>query len=129
MRVQTIDIADTTMVVISKEDFDHLMERAGVLPPLPAKTANGGYPAREAMTALMARDIVSRRIRAGWTQRDLADRAGLRPEQISRIESGKNRPTNETVTRIEAAFAASRRRQVPIARATSALACSTISPR
>lgn len=106
MKVQTIDVADTTMVVISKEDFDHLMEKAGVLPPLPAKTASGGYPAREAMTALLARDIVSRRIRAGWTQRELAERAGLRAEQISRIESGKNRPTNETVTRVEAAFAA-----------------------
>ena len=109
MRIQTLQVDDKTMVVLSKDDFDVLMEKAGVLPPLPAKTENGGYPAREAMAALIAREIVSRRIKAGWTQRDLAERAGLRAEQVSRLESGKHRPTNETVTRLEAAFAGASR--------------------
>jgi DNA-binding XRE family transcriptional regulator len=104
VKIQTIEINDKTMVVLSKDDFDALMEKAGVLPALPARTTNGGYPAREAMAAVTAREIVSRRIRAGWTQRDLAARAGLRAEQISRIESGKHSPTNETLTRLETAF-------------------------
>jgi DNA-binding XRE family transcriptional regulator len=105
MKVQTIEIADKTMVVLSKEDFDALMEKAGVLPPMPARSKHGGFPAREAMNVMIARDIVKQRIKAGLTQRDLAARSGLRPEQISRIEAGKHRPTRETLTRIQAALA------------------------
>jgi len=104
MKMQTVEIDNKELVLMTREAFDELMEKAGVLPPLPAKSARGGYPARETAMAVIAREVVTRRIRAGWTQRELAKKAGLRAEQISRLESGKHRPTNETITRIEAAF-------------------------
>lgn len=106
MKVQTIQVDDKTLVVLQKQDFDALMEKAGVLPALPKKTKRGGYPARQTMAAVISREIVTRRIRAGWTQRELAKRAGLSAEQISRIESGKHRPTTESLTRIEEALKA-----------------------
>lgn len=104
MKIQTLELDNKELVVLTREAFDELMEKAGVLPPMPAKSSRGGYPARETAMAVIAREIVTRRIRAGWTQRELAKQSGLRAEQISRLESGKHRPTNETITRIDSAL-------------------------
>ena len=42
----------------------------------------------------------------GWTQTDLADRAGLSKGQIYRIETGKSETTAETITKIAEALEA-----------------------
>lgn len=82
------------------------LERGGPLPPLPAADANGNYPAIAYGRTLLARRIVAPRNRAGWTQVELARRAGVRKETIHRIEAGKNNPDESTFTKIEKAFAA-----------------------
>src|ERR1035437_955754 len=99
MRIQTLQVDDKTMVVLSKEDFDGLMEKAGVLPPMPAKTQSGNYPATETCNAIIAKKIVTRRIRAGMTQVELARKSGVRFETISRLESDKQVPRRETIMR------------------------------
>jgi predicted transcriptional regulator len=80
------------------------MERAGVLPPLSSSDADGNRPALETCNIIIARKFVSRRIKAGLTQKELARRAGVRLETICRVGGGKQRPSRETILRIDAAL-------------------------
>jgi DNA-binding XRE family transcriptional regulator len=79
-------------------------ERADTLPALPPPDADGNYPAAEALDVLLARQIIRRRQAAGWTQAELARRAGVRQETVSRIESGKHAPTVATVDKLDRAL-------------------------
>lgn len=54
--------------------------------------------------AAIARKLISRRIKAGLTQKALAKKAGVRLETICRLEGGKHSPTRETIARIDAAL-------------------------
>ena len=65
---------------------------------------DGNYPAREYMLASIARDIIRHRRRVGLTQVELARRAGIRPETLCRVESGKYSPTIGTVEKIDRAL-------------------------
>jgi len=105
MTVQTISIANDELVVLSRKDFDRLMEKAGVLPARPKADAHGNVPARAAINVSIARDLISDRIRRGWTQTELARRSGVRLETISRIEAGKHVPRRETVVKLDRALA------------------------
>src|SRR2546428_113208 len=53
-------------------------------PALPAPDADGNYPAEQTLGAILARQIVRRRQAADWTQVELAERAGVRRETITR---------------------------------------------
>jgi ribosome-binding protein aMBF1 (putative translation factor) len=103
--LQTISIANDELVVLSRKDFDELMEKAGMLPPYPPGDANGNIDARKAIDASIARDLITDRIRRGWTQTELARRSGVRLETISRIESGKHIPRQETLIKLDRALA------------------------
>ena len=104
MTVRTISIANDELVVLSRRDFDRLLEKAGMLPARPRRDAHGNVPARTAIDVSIARDLVNDRIRHGWTQTELARRSGIRLETISRIESGKHVPRRETLLKIERAL-------------------------
>jgi transcriptional regulator with XRE-family HTH domain len=56
------------------------------------------------MRAVLARDIVSDRERVGWTQAELARRAGIRVETLNRIETGKHTPSVDSIEKIDAAL-------------------------
>jgi ribosome-binding protein aMBF1 (putative translation factor) len=77
---------------------------ADVIPKLPQPDADGNYPAAEALDVLVARHIIRRRHAVGWTQIELARRAGVRQETVSRIESGKHTPNVATVDRLDRAL-------------------------
>jgi DNA-binding XRE family transcriptional regulator len=106
---QILELAGKQFVVIERKEFErltgHPINSALLLPPLPAPDANGNYPAIAYGRALLARRIVAARNRAGWTQTELARRAGVRKETIHRIEAGKNNPDESTFNKIEKAFA------------------------
>lgn len=104
MPIQTIPAVNDELVVIRRRDFEALMEKAGVLPKLPPADKHGNRDALAFADAVIAREIVSRRIKVGWTQKELAKRSGVRMETISRVEGGRNCPTQETIERIDAAF-------------------------
>jgi ribosome-binding protein aMBF1 (putative translation factor) len=104
MTLQTISIANDELVVLSRKDFDRLMEKAGMLPSRPRPDARGNVDARAAIDVSIARDLVTDRIRRGWTQTELARRAGVRLETISRIESGKHIPRQETLLKLDRAL-------------------------
>ena len=104
MTLQTISIANDELVVLSRKDFDRLMEKAGVLPARPRGDAHGNVPARAAIDVSIARDLVTDRIRRGWTQTELARRSGVRLETVRRIESGKHAPREETLLKLDHAL-------------------------
>lgn len=106
MPLQTISIANDELVVLSRKDFDSLMEKAGMLPARPRRNARGNVPARSAIDISIARDLVNDRIRHGWTQTELARRAGVRLETISRIEAGLHIPRQETLLKLDRALSA-----------------------
>jgi DNA-binding XRE family transcriptional regulator len=74
------------------------------LPARPRRDAHGNVPARAAIDASIARELVMDRIRHGWTQTELARRSGVRLETISRIESGKHVPRQETLLILDRAL-------------------------
>lgn len=88
-------------MIMSRSNFDHLMEKAGVMPRLPKAAKDGSVPAGEFAMADIAREVVRRRIAAGMTQQELAKKIGVRPETISRLESAKHLPRIETMERID----------------------------
>jgi ribosome-binding protein aMBF1 (putative translation factor) len=110
--LQTISIANDELVVLSRKDFNRLMEKAGMLPARPRRDAHGNVPARAAIDVSIARDLVTDRIRRGWTQTELARRSGVRLETISRIESGKHVPRQETLLKLERALSAKRQQNM-----------------
>ncbi len=68
------------------------------------KTKSGRRPAAAFILASIAREIVADRKSAGLTQQELAKRAGIRQETLSRIESGKHLPTMKTLKKIDRAL-------------------------
>ena len=74
------------------------------LPPLPLADEQGHYPAIATARAIIARQLIRDRKAAGWTQAQLAARAGVRQETISRIETGKHSPGLKTMAKIDRAL-------------------------
>jgi DNA-binding XRE family transcriptional regulator len=77
----------------------------GELADMPEPDAEGHYPAAETLRAIVARQIAERRHKANLSQAELAEKAGVRPETVSRLESGKHAPTVRTVEKIDRALA------------------------
>ncbi len=101
MAVRMIKIDGKELVIMSRSDFDSLMEKTGVMPRLPKPAKDGSVPALQFAAADIAREVIRRRIAAGMTQQELAKRVGVRPETISRLESAKHLPRIETIERID----------------------------
>ena len=106
---QNITLDDKRYVVISHEEYDRLT-RAARLPPLPEPNAEGNYPAIEYGRASLARSFILRREALGWSQAELARRAGVRAETICRLETGKVTPALGTVDKLDSALQAAERR-------------------
>ncbi|MEX2672457.1 MAG: helix-turn-helix transcriptional regulator [Phycisphaeraceae bacterium] len=88
--------------VIPMEEYRRLT--GANLPSLPQPNAQGTRPAREAIRTTLARSVITKRLAAGLTQKELAQRAGISAETLSRIESAKHRPQAATLERIAAAL-------------------------
>jgi DNA-binding XRE family transcriptional regulator len=104
--VQTVVLNGERFVILPEAEFQRMTG-------LPAGGAKGNRPAVSAMRAVLARDIIRDRQRVGWSQAELARRAGIRVETLNRIETGKHTPSVSTIDKIDAALRAaakSRRR-------------------
>lgn len=95
----TLNIGGVEYVVVPRSEYEARM------PELPAKDRRGERPAKAAIQAVIARSLIRRRTEAGLEQKQLAALAGVRPETISRIESGRYRPQRATMERLERAMA------------------------
>ena len=78
--------------------------RDETLPDYPPADAQGNRPAVAYARVSIARKIIEARRAAGLSQEQLARRAGVRQETISRLESGKHSPTIRTVDKIDRAL-------------------------
>jgi ribosome-binding protein aMBF1 (putative translation factor) len=108
MVAQTVEIAGKRLVILEESDYLRLRSRGRMapaegrkLPPLPPRSASGRRPAAAYILASIAREIVADRKAAGLSQQELATRAGIRQETLSRIESGKHTPTLKTLKKID----------------------------
>jgi ribosome-binding protein aMBF1 (putative translation factor) len=103
------------MVLLTEGSFDELVRKADLWEPaLPSPDAQGNYPADEAMAVSLARDILRHRRRLGLSQVELARRAGIRPETLSRIEQGRNKRSVPTIAKIERALKEAERRNTSL---------------
>ncbi len=106
MAAQTIVVDGKPYVLLPRNEYDQLttLAKAANLPPLPAADENGHYPAVDYARASLARKIIRDRVAAGLSQRQLAERAGVRVETVCRIETGKHTPSVPTVDKIDRAL-------------------------
>ncbi|HUY36216.1 MAG TPA: helix-turn-helix transcriptional regulator [Pirellulales bacterium] len=103
--VQTLTLAGERFVVLPEAEFLRLTgERP--MPELPPLNERGNYPAREATRVIMACDIIRSRRALGWSQAELARRAGVRPETLNRIEQVKRSPSLGTFEKVNRALEA-----------------------
>lgn len=102
--IQTLLLDGRRYVVLPEDEYHRLVGE------LPAADAGGTRPAVETMRALLGRDILRDRLRVGLSQAELARKAGVRPETLSRIEEGRQTPGVATVEKIERVLAAAKRR-------------------
>ena len=103
MITQTIQLDGKAYVVIERDVYERLATLAK-MPPVPEPDADGNYPAVEYARASLARSIIQDRIEAGLSQRELAERAGIRPETLCRIETGRHTASVPTIEKIDRAL-------------------------
>ena len=101
--METVTLAGRRYVIVPEDEFLRMRgELSG--PPLPEPDERGYYPAVATGRAILARKILRRRRAVGLTQADLARAAGIRPETLSRIESGTRCPSVATVDKLDQAL-------------------------
>ncbi|HUY34754.1 MAG TPA: helix-turn-helix transcriptional regulator [Pirellulales bacterium] len=105
MSVQTLTLAGERFVVLPEAEYLRL---AGELPEpeLPPANERGNYPAVETARVLLARKLIRARRALGWSQAELARRAGVRVETLNRLEHGRHSPNVATVDKIDRALKA-----------------------
>jgi DNA-binding XRE family transcriptional regulator len=110
MVAKTVEIAGKRLVILEESDYLKLRGRGRTAqlgaagPSIPPRNRSGRRPAAAYILASIAREIVADRKAAGLTQQELADRAGIRQETLSRIESGKHTPSLKTLKKIDRAL-------------------------
>jgi DNA-binding XRE family transcriptional regulator len=111
MVAQTIQLDGKTYVVLERDEYDRLsmLAKAADLPALPEPDADGNYPALECARATIARRIIRERVDVGLSQRQLAQRAGIRVETLCRIETARHTPSLATYKKIEQALRAAQK--------------------
>ncbi len=109
IKPQYVEVAGEQLVMLSAKDYDRLAQMADVWePPLPAPNEDGNYPI-EAIAVVIAQGILRDRRKLGWSQAELARRAGIRIATLNRIEHGKHSPNESVMQKIDRALKAARR--------------------
>ena len=98
--VQTVILGGKRYVILPEADFRRLTGE----PILPEPDKQGNFPAVESMRVLIARDLIRSRRLLGLTQAELACRAGIAAETLSRIEQGHRAPSLSTIEKVTRAL-------------------------
>ena len=88
--IQTLRIGKREYVLIPAVEFRRLMRLA----------APGVYDAVQFANESIGRDLERKRKAKGLTQAEVAGKAGIRVETLSRLENGRGNPTVATVKKI-----------------------------
>lgn len=111
--VQTVTLSGERFVILPEAAYLRLLEGVEPTLPLPERDERGNYPAVEATRVILARKLIAARGERGWSQAELARRAGVRVETLNRLEQGKHRASVATIDKLEAALAAGGRGRRP----------------
>ncbi|HVA49601.1 MAG TPA: helix-turn-helix transcriptional regulator [Pirellulales bacterium] len=101
--VQTVTLDGKRFVILPEEDYRRL-SGGPPQPELPPPDAEGNYPAREALRVVAARRLIRARRALGWSQVELARRAGVRVETLSRLEHAKHSASQATLEKVRRAL-------------------------
>jgi DNA-binding XRE family transcriptional regulator len=101
--IQTITLSGERFVVLPEIEYLRLLGQPSE-PALPAPDARGNYPAAEAARVILARKLIRARSALGWSQAELARRAGVRVETLNRLEQGKHSASVTTVEKLDRAL-------------------------
>src|SRR5687768_17476327 len=104
--IQSVTLEGKPYVILARHEYERLvtLAKAAELLPLPKVDADGNYPAVDYARTSLARKIIRDRVAVGLSQRQLALRAGVRVESLSRIETGKHIPSVPTIDKIDRAL-------------------------
>jgi DNA-binding XRE family transcriptional regulator len=110
--IQTVTLDGRRFVIMPEDRYQELVGEIWE-PRLPKPDARGNFPAVDSARVLLARKLIRRRRTLGLTQAELAKRASVRVETLSRLEHGKHSPNVATVDKIVRALekAESRRKE------------------
>ncbi len=101
---RSVTVEGKRFILVPAEEYKRLKDRATWEPAMPELDAAGNYPALEAMAVGLARNILRARRKLRLSQTELARRAGIRTETLSRIEQGKHKPSVPTIDKIDRAL-------------------------
>ncbi len=104
---QSVELAGVRYAILRESLLIELCRRAGLPPPTPQpqQTPPPTDAAAETLdTARLAERLAERRKRAGLTQAQLAERAGIRVETLNRVERGKTTPDFTTIRKLVVAM-------------------------
>jgi ribosome-binding protein aMBF1 (putative translation factor) len=96
MAMRKVMMSGKTYVLVPLKQWEALMGRPKALP-------DGAYTLQD-VRASLANKVAARRKAAGLTQKQLADRAAVRVETISRLESALHMPSVRIFEKIERAL-------------------------
>ncbi|HQU43240.1 MAG: hypothetical protein B7Z73_07770 [Planctomycetia bacterium 21-64-5] len=113
--IQTVVLGGERFVILPEAEFARLQGEP-MEPELPAALPDGNYPAVETARLLLARDLIRSRRALGWSQAELARRAGVRVETLDRLERGTHSPNVAIVDKLDRALKASETRTAPAKR-------------
>lgn len=103
--VQTVTLTGERFVILPEAEYLRLLGEEAE-PELPAPDAKGRYPAVESARVILARKLIRARRALGWSQAELARRAGVRMETLNRLEHGKHSPNVAAVDKLSDALQA-----------------------
>ncbi|HSZ54620.1 MAG TPA: helix-turn-helix transcriptional regulator [Tepidisphaeraceae bacterium] len=109
MKPEIITRGRKRFVLLPLDEYERLAE----LPPLPPVAADGTSNAIDYARASIARQLITDRRAAGLSQHELARRAGVRQETISRIESAKHTASVRVIDKLDRAIRAAMRHKPP----------------
>lgn len=101
--VQTVTFTGERYVILPEAEYLRLLGEPAE-PQLPTPDADGNYPGVEAMRVILARKLIRGRRALGWSQAELARRAGVRVETLNRLEHGKHSANVATVDKLQRAL-------------------------
>jgi DNA-binding XRE family transcriptional regulator len=106
MNATPVTLHGKAYIILERDEYEAMKtaQKVASLPPFPQRDEKGLYPAAEAIRVSIARRLIQDRTQANLTQKELANRAGIRVETLCRIETGKHSPNVATVDRIEQAL-------------------------
>lgn len=98
-----VELAGETYVLLLRDDYEKLKTLAKTA-DLPELDQAGNLPAVPYARATIARSIIQDRVKLGLSQKELADKAGIRVETLCRIENAKHTASVATIEKIDRAL-------------------------